>query len=583
MPRLTGSPHGRYCLEVHKGAILTRFDAISRPLFVFTLILLTITAAQFASAEGPYQRGSSNTVTADPAVKRPPTTPCVVNLFTSLEFADFNAKSFTYRPPAACQGPWAKVVFEADVNVTAGVQFDRTANFWIGGANIYFGTTAEPGSNLGPSWHVESDLTDYSPLFNVTQAGQADIFNLVDSTYTGIIYSTANLEFYPLSAGQTAPVTADAVYALSAGPDGGTVALSTTTSLLSQTLTLPMNIERAYLDVYAQSQSGDEFWYTCVPNDVSSELFSCGNTGFREAEVTIDGTSAGVAPIFPWIFTGGIDPYLWFPLAGTQTLNFTPFRVDLTPFAATLSNGQPHTVAVSVYNANNYFSATASLLVYEDHGSTQVTGATTRNTIGAGPNPVVAENLINNNGNVNGTVKVTSLRNYEVAGYVNTSHGLVVTQIDQKNSFSNAQGFHITTLAYIQNIAQNTTVTTTTRTTENGVTSEADAQYNFPLVVDIAQSFKPSGAGSLLTSIQQEYQRTETDLTNGVPTYRNSLIYKTDPTDTLLISGGSIVGNVAQSSSQQYTYSDSTGACYDLTLTASKNVLTGVQPGCGRK
>ena len=55
--------------------------------------------------------------------------------------------------------------------------------------------------------------------------------------------------------------------------------------------------------------------------------------GFREAEVSIDGTPAGVAPVYPWIFTGGIDPFLWQPIPGVHTLNFEPYRVDLTPFA----------------------------------------------------------------------------------------------------------------------------------------------------------------------------------------------------------------------------------------------------------
>src|SRR5208337_727475 len=108
--------------------------------------------------------------------------------------------------------------------------------------------------------------------------------------------------------------------------------------------------------------------------------------------VTIDGQPAGVAPIYPWIFTGGIDPYLWRPIPDVHTLNFEPYRVDLTPFAGVLSNGQPHTVAVSVYNADDYFSATATLLLYLDAGSSQVTGAVTRNTIGQ-PNPVVKERI----------------------------------------------------------------------------------------------------------------------------------------------------------------------------------------------
>ena len=97
--------------------------------------------------------------------------------------------------------------------------------------------------------------------------------------------------------------------ALSGGASGGTVALGSTSSTLSGTFTLPTNVEKAYLDVYSQSQSNDEFWYTCVANDVAAELENCGNTGFRETEITIDGKPAGVAPVSPWIFTGGIDPY----------------------------------------------------------------------------------------------------------------------------------------------------------------------------------------------------------------------------------------------------------------------------------
>ena len=49
-----------------------------------------------------------------------------------------------------------------------------------------------------------------------------------------------------------------------------------------------------------------------------------------------------------------------------QTLDFVPYRVNLTPFASLLSNGQPHTIALSVFNDDSYFSATASLLLFLD-------------------------------------------------------------------------------------------------------------------------------------------------------------------------------------------------------------------------
>ena len=323
------------------------------------------------------QIGSSNPITAAPLVPRPATTPCVVPLFQNLAFADFTPKTFSYTPPSACPGPWAKVVFTADFTVTAGRQFDRTAAFYLGNASIFYGTTAEPRSSLSPSWHVEHDVTDLTAIFESAQTGEANIGNFVGVsggvTYNGIIYANAALEFYPFHGEIRRRVTADMVVPVNgSGGDAGT--LNTTTDTISQALNLPTNVERVYLDVIAQSQSNDEFWYFCVPNDQTSNLESCGNTAFRETEIWIDGKPAGVAPVYPWIYTGGIDPYLWEPIPGVQTLDFKPYRVDLTPFAGVLSDGNAHTVAVSVYNANSYFLATANLLVFEDHGAKTVTG-----------------------------------------------------------------------------------------------------------------------------------------------------------------------------------------------------------------
>lgn len=552
------------------------------PLILFIAIAcVSIKTPAFAS--GPYTIGSSNTVTADPTIPRPPTTPCIVQLLNNAEFDNFNPVSFNFTPPADCPGPWAKVVFTADINVTAGIQFDRTANFWLGPTNIYFGTTAEPSPTLGPSWHVESDLTDYSPLFLTSQQGTADIGNLVNSQYTGIIFASSTLEFYPLSPGQTAPVTANQIYALSAGPTGGTVALSSTTSTLSGTFSLPTNIQNAYLDVYSQSQSSDEFWYTCVPNDVSGELFSCGNTGFRETEITIDGTPAGVAPVYPWVFTGGIDPFLWFPLPGVQTLNFTPYRVDLTPFASILSNGQQHTVSLSVYNANNYFSATASLLVYLDSGSTSVTGALTKNTLTSAPNPVVTENLKVGN-TITGTVKVVSNRNFILSGYVNTSHGKVTTTINQAIGFANSQNFNITSTLFMQNITQTSNINSiTTVATPGQLTVTYSRKLQFPITMDISQVVQSNGNINQTTKSWQTYGSQSTTKQGSVQTYLDLFTNAVSSQDTAIFNSAfQVIGNENQASSQLYSNSDTNGVNQLCILTAASNALTSFSPTCSQ-
>ncbi|MGD0162020.1 MAG: peptide-N4-asparagine amidase [Candidatus Sulfotelmatobacter sp.] len=545
---------------------------------IFPLLLLAAVLVPLASASGPYVIGSANTVSADPNVVRPTTTPCVVQLFSDAQFFDFNVENFTFTPPSACPGPWAKVVLEADINLNAGIQYDRTANFWLGPVNIYFGTTAEP-SNIGPSWHIENDLTDYSSIFYTAQSGQADIGNTLCCGLTSTIYASASLEFYPLAKGQAAPLTANEVLALSAGPSGGTVALNSTSSTLAGTFTFPTNVQNAYLDVYAQSQSNDEFWYTCVPNDVASELQSCGNTAFRETEITIDGQPAGLAPVFPWIFTGGIDPFLWFPIPGVQTLNFTPYRVNLTPFAGLLSNGQQHTVSLSVYNADSYFSATASLLLYLDPGSTKVTGAVTQNTL-AGPSPVVKENLNVQPTTITGTVDVTSARSFAIVGYVNTSHGKVTTNISQSVNFSSDQSFDITASKYVQDISQETTLASYIVVSQPGAVSVVNYDvFTFPLTVDISEVVLSDGDTSVTTTAKQTYQLTTETIQAGKTTYSSFLENAGQHVDTL---DYNTFVNSNQSASQQYNSYDSTGAGYNCAISAVANVLTAFSPGCAQ-
>ncbi|MFZ1006139.1 MAG: peptide-N4-asparagine amidase [Candidatus Sulfotelmatobacter sp.] len=548
---------------------------------ILCLLLFAAVFVGLASASGPYQLGSANTVTADPNVTRPATTPCVVQLFTGAQFFDFNVENFDYAPPSECPGPWAKVVLESDISLNPGIQFDRTANFWLGPVNIYFGTTAEPSPNLGPSWHIENDLTDYSSIFYTAQAGQADIGNTLCCGLTSTIYASATLEFYPLADGQTAPVAANQVLALSAGPSGGTVALNTSTDTLSGTFTLPTNVETAYLDVYAQGQSNDEFWYTCVPNDVASELESCGNTGFRETEITIDGQPAGVAPVFPWIFTGGIDPFLWFPIPGVQTLNFTPYRVNLTPFAGLLSNGQPHTVSLSVFNADSYFSVTASLLLYLDASTSQITGAVTQNTL-AMPSPVTKENLNAQQTFIKGTVDVTSNRSFVISGYANTSHGKVTTKVAQTVDFSSDESFNITGTQYVQDISQSNVINASTTVTHPDAPSLITYQnFNFPLVVDINEVVLSNGDINQTTNAKQTYQLNVSTNLLGPKGFVSSLLNTAQHTDTLeLDSSFNLLGNTGQSAAQQYRYSDQTGASYNCQLLAVANVLTAFSSGC---
>jgi hypothetical protein len=550
--------------------------------------------------------GSGNTITADPPVSRPSTkygAPTKVPLFDKLEFNNFNPQNFAYTPPAFTAPaqpdsprPWAKVILVCDISVTAGVQYDRTARMTIGNTVVYIGTTAEPTSTLGPSWHIERDLTEYSNLLMSPQSGEINIGNLVNSTYTGVIYASAYLLFYPFTQGnsEAAPVVADLIYPLPGTADGS-YTLQSTGSALSVTLTVPQQVQgipttvaRAYLDVFAQSQYQDEFWYSNVPDDVAQELNEYGGTSFREVEVSIDGQVAGFAPVYPWIFTGGVDPYLWAPIPGVQALNFVPYRIDLSPFAVPLSDGNPHTISLNVYNANNYFLASANLFVYLNYNSTSLTGGVT--VTGDYQPPLdVQENIHQVNGYPNGTISTRSARHLTVEGYVVVSPTeKLITKVEQDATFSNQQRFVISASEYQQHIAQLTKLTTKstyqdskTGAGQKSTTLTAVRDLSYPLTADIVQTFNSDGSGQQKTTVDQEYLIDEEGdwvpeigLPAQINFYTSHLANVTKAVDTFLFNSSfQITGNQGQASSQSYSFDSSAPTEHYLHTTKAANNL----------
>ena len=524
--------------------------------------------------------GSSNPATAEPPVSRPTTTPCTVTLYDNQEFADYSAKPITYTPPSECRGNWAKVVLTVDFTVTAGRQYDRTASLYLGNANIFYGTTAEPRSTLSPSWHVERDVTDLSAIFKAPQTGQAIVYNIFNSTYNGDIYGTAKLLFYPADLRNPPAVVPQAVIPVSGV--NSPYELDTTASQLTTSVTAPRNTVKAYLDVIAQSQSSDEFWYLCAPNDVAAELESCPGTAFRETEITIDGKPAGIAPVYPWIYTGGIDPYLWEPITGVQTLNFKPYRVDLTPFAGVLSDGEPHTVGVSVYNASSYFLATANLLLYTDPLRRTTGGGLLEDTLGSAPTPQVTEKLTTDaSGNTTGTVSVSSQRNFAVKGYVNTALGRVETTVNQAVHFNSTQTFNVGSND-IQNVVQTSTVNGTTTSQLGFVREQTTRHIAFPLTLDYSYVVNPDNTSVQVVTSDQKDLETETKALNGFTLFSSGSAEQVHSTDTLNLSAAGAVTSIGPTaSSASYQSEDSLGACYSRQLTSKDRVLTAVTDGVG--
>jgi hypothetical protein len=91
----------------------------------------------------------------------------------------------------------------------------------------------------------------------------------------------------------------------------------------------------------------------------------------------------------------------------------------------------------------------------------------------------------------------------------------------------------------------------------------------------------PDGTFSQPSTINQNYDDQTSTMIGGQTTYSSSTQNGVMSADTLEIdASGNITGNEGQSSQQQYVFTDSTGSCYNVLLTAANNVLTGVTNGC---
>jgi hypothetical protein len=298
--------------------------------------------------------------------------------------------------------------------------------------------------------------------------------------------------------------------------------------------------------------------------------------------VTIDGQPAGVAPVYPWIYTGGIDPFLWEPIPGVQTLDFRPYRVDLTPFAALLADGNPHVLGIGVYNADSYFLATANLLAYTDRGRARISGGLLSNTLGAAPAPVVTENIAANPSGptYTGSIRVTSNREFAISGYVDTSHGRVLTTLRQSISYVNRQEFDVSPTTDIQNAQQTTRVDSVVSTRAGGDESVSEQHFSYPLRLNYSFVVNADGtATQITTSDQRDLERESRPDANGRVRILDNQVHATD---TLQFDASfNILGHSGSQTTQSYRAQDFSGGCYSRTLTAQAQKLVSVSDGGG--
>ncbi|KQZ33744.1 peptide-N4-asparagine amidase [Caulobacter sp. Root1472] len=536
----------------------------------------SVIPAGFAAPPRPAP-GVNTVADVEPRVPRPAGEPCVAPLFAPRQFEGVEPVAFSYTPPAACPGPWAKVVLEADFDVTAGRQFDRTAIIHLGGVNLYYGTTMEPRKAIAPAWHVERDVTDYAALLAQPGAGEVLIANVVNETYTGRLTAGARLLFYPASTATPAPAAPQIVQPIS----GGLARLTKDKDRLAQTVVLPANVERLALDVVAQGQADDEFWYDCVPDHLASDKEGrCGGGAFRQVEVFVDGQRAGLASLFPWIFTGGINPYLWFPAPAPETLNFTPSRIDLTPFAGLVNDGRPHRVEVAVPGVRNYYLVTASLLAWRDAGASSTRGRLLHNTLAAPRETTDARHVQVGEQGLNGRIDTRLAQKGEIAGVLQTSHGEVTTSVRYAMSFSNRQSYVSNDKVQIGRMRQSTRLQVDTRRTDASGTATRREISSYPFSSVTQETITADGTNQT-AAVDLTLARTEREVTSDGRVWTRALSNHVAPTAQGQFNRAARrFQNASGSSVQAYRLEDSAIGCYGRTVVVKDNTVVTARDGC---
>ncbi|MDT4925330.1 MAG: hypothetical protein QOG01_3043 [Pseudonocardiales bacterium] len=450
------------------------------------------TGSQFVE---PY---TDSPVTAAPPVSRPATAHCTVTLASHFlsNAPDGSPQTYsgTLTPPAQCPGPWAKVVMDKTITVS-GRQYDRIDNLIVGGADIYRGTTEEPGGAKPITYTVSKDITAYSALLKSPQPFQGGIGNYVSSVYTGNYDQTVTITYYRSDRTHPAPDVADFVegFAPQQVHSGGAPVHFALTGL-------PRNIVQASLQTTLEGEGCDEQWFDDVPSAVAAQYPDAGLcTGgpYREASVSLDGTPVGATHTFPHIYSGGLVPTLWRPIPAINTFDLRPESIDVTPFAGRLVDGATHDLAVTVKNADDTFDVIPTLFAWTDHHAAQTHGALTTDTVA-----VDAPETLTTSPTTGGTRVTDATSRHDVtAGWIDTSAGRITTQVVRTMAYRNVDT--LTDGGVTQHVVQSDTGGQSVTSTSGGrVVSGSQHRYDYPLTIDFsAAQFTDDQNFSLTSSV----------------------------------------------------------------------------------
>lgn len=299
-----------------------------------------------------------------------------------------------------------KVVLTLNVSV-GGVQYDRLANVFLNGVQVWRTLTAEPGNTTVEST-ASKDVTAYAALFGGPVEVMLQLDNLLTPRLTGAFRVELAATFYRAERRDKLLNATDAlwlrrgpalrVHALAPRGHTAPVAYLPLDKLAVSLPRVPANTTRLTLLVFALGNAAEEFWYTNVLDKFVHQFEGrtlLGHGPVRVVNVLFNGDKVATQQPQPFVFTGGILPALWLPVVATLAFDLGAIDVDLTALLPLLWEHQAvedRILEIEVTNgydelkaalpaksgiAENWI-ALASLLAFEDERVVRSSGEVVR-------------------------------------------------------------------------------------------------------------------------------------------------------------------------------------------------------------
>lgn len=472
-----------------------------------------------------------------------------------------------YTPPPNCQKNWTKVVMEWKATCK-GRQYDRIAGVWLSGVEILRTCTAEPTKD-GIEWIIYKDITKFSSLLDKPQILEVQLNNVVDKTYTGVYHVNITFHFYRDYGikGLDNPGFADLILPISLPSSqigGAWFQIENSTDVQSKSLQLPPNAYKAVLEIFVSFHQDDEFWYSNPPNvyiEANNLTGTAGNGPFREVVALIDGVLVGAVWPFPVVHTGGINPLFWRPVTGIGSFDLPSYEIEVTPFLGKLLDGKEHTFSFRVTDALDVWFIDANLHLWLDENSSSAI----RGQLIGHEEPNLEFSLVSNFEGLDGSFRTSANRRISSSGWVESSHGKLITHTSQEFKYGNLMTFQKNGDVQIvqQTIATNTKVIVEATT---GIVLSSKVDAFFPLYLNSAVVNEGNGTSLSIANISNAFNK---DVSIVAPTGSFfSSLNNTQNAEGYMIIKNNLVQSGLGSTQEIYNYL-STEGCYSREVSVS--------------